>query len=262
MDTESFRSFLQAQNLAVKTVSLHVKLVSDYLDRFGEITSDISKTIKNIMKESTLSKSRSLIGSVSKYYQYAGFDNQGLVDYMQVINTKYDKELAEKRKDMASDETLPTIAELKEKMNDLYEAADYRGYVVLFLLLQYQVRNQDMVASVVSSKKETNKELNWFVVRDGSVLWIRNKYKTAFSYGPKEHIIKHKKFRHAISNLDHVLKPEDNIFRIITNATGGITETQMMKIFMREANTMNSIRKVAQNRGTSTALLVSNYNIT
>jgi len=258
MDTESFRGFLQAQNLADKTVCLHVKLVSDYLDRFGEITSDISKTIKNIMKESTLSKSSSLIGSISKYYQFAGFDNKGLVDYMQVINTKYDKELAEKRKDMASDETLPTIAELKEKMNIMYKMADYRGYVVLFLLLQYQVRNQDMVAEVVSSKKQTNKEDNWFVVRDGSVLWIRNKYKTAFSYGSKEHIIKNKKFRQAISNLDHVLKPDENIFRMITRATGGVTETQMMKIFMREANTMNSVRKVAKNRGTSTALLVSN----
>ena len=77
MDTESFRGFLQAQNLADKTVCLHVKLVSDYRDRFGEIKSDTSKTIKNIMKESTLSKSRSLIGSISKYYQFAGFDNRG-----------------------------------------------------------------------------------------------------------------------------------------------------------------------------------------
>lgn len=256
---EDFREFLVKGGIKDATVDIHVRLIK----KFGDVTEDIKEMIKQIKTEPTLSKQRTLAGSVSKYYQYKDWDNKPLLKLMNDINELYAKELAKKNKEMNEDTTLPTIPELKERMKMLFETGEFRAYCIMYLMLTYQTRNMDMVADIVDDLKQTDKENNWFVKREKSVLWIRNKYKTAFSYGQKKHTITNKRFIEAMDTLEDTFIGEDeNLFTVIKKATGGITEIMLTKIFMRDANSMNAVRKVAKNRGTSSALLVSNYNIT
>lgn len=256
---DEFREFLETQDIKASTIDIHVNKIT----KFGEVTDKVKQMIKKIKEEPTLSKQRSLAGSVSKYYQYKGWDTKPLVKLMNDINEKYSKELAKKNKTMNDDASLPTIQELKDRMKMLFENGEYRSYCILYLMLTFQTRNMDMVARIVDDMKETDEEHNWFVRREKSILWIRNKYKTSFSYGQKRHVITNPKFVEAIYNLGTSFIAEgENLFQVIQKATGGVTEIQLTKIFMRDTNSMNAVRKVAKNRGTSSALLVSNYNIT
>lgn len=256
---EDFREFLVKGGIKDATVDIHVRLIK----KFGEVTDDIKEIIKQIKTEPTLSKQRTLAGSVSKYYQYKDWDNKPLLKLMNDINELYAKELVNKNKEMNLDTTLPSVLELKERMKMLFETGEYRAYCIMYLMLTYQTRNMDMVADIVETLKETTLETNWFVKREKSVLWIRNKYKTAFSYGQKKHTITNKRFMEAMDTLgDTFIGEDENLFKIVKSALGGITEIELTKIFMRDTNNMTSVRKVAKNRGTSSALLVSNYNIT
>jgi hypothetical protein len=123
----------------------------------------------------------------------------------------------------------------------------------------------DMMATIVTSKKETNDTDNFFVVGQKQVTWIRNKYKTAFKYGPKTHVIRNDKFIKAISNLSHLLKENENTDRVIkkiTSGIGSITEATIAKIVLKHNNTMNGLKRISKNRGTDVSTLIDSYNIT
>jgi hypothetical protein len=69
----------------------------------------------------------------------------------------------------------------------------------------------------------------------------------------------------AISNLTQLLKPTDNIDRVIKKATDGIGrigEGTLAKIMLRENNTISGLKKVSRNRGTDINTLINSYNIT
>jgi len=64
---------------------------------------------------------------------------------------------------MALDDTLPSLKEMKAHMNSLFEIGDYRGYAIMYLFLTYTLRNQDLIARVVKSKKDTNNSDNFLL---------------------------------------------------------------------------------------------------
>jgi len=154
---------------------------------------------------------------------------------------------------------------MKAHMNSLFDKGEYKSYCVMYLFITYTIRNKDMIGKVVKSKKDTNETDNWFVVGRNSVTWIRNNYKTSNLYGPKKHIITNPKFHTAISHLNYLLQPSDNIDRIIkkiTEGIGGITQSVIAKIVLRESNSMAGLKKISKNRGSDINTLVENYNIT
>ena len=135
----------------------------------------------------------------------------------------------------------------------------------MYLFITYTVRNKDLIAKVVKSKKQTNNTDNFFTVGRKQVTYIRNNYKTADKYGTKTHVITNPKFLTAISHLNYLLQPSDNIDRIIkkiTEGIGGITQSVIAKIVLRESNSMAGLKKISKNRGSDINTLVENYNIT
>lgn len=283
-----FKQYLMEQKLADTTIKAHIR----NLDRFGKLTDtpilqqveERSYIEKEGTRVTTTSYKMSMAGTISKYLKY-NISQKKREDYPkdeeEYIKEKkkeeepiielyfYIKDMKEKfqeEKDAKMAEmTLPTIKDIKDHMNNLYEKGDYRSYVILYLMTQYQVRNMDMIANVVGSKRDTNKTDNWFVSTPSQVTWIRNKYKTSSVYGTKTHIIKNQQFMNAIQQLEYVLKPNDNVDRVIKIATseiGSITEGTIAKIVLAENNNMNSLKKVSKNRGTSAGKLIESYNIT
>lgn len=264
-----FREYLLEQKLNDATFKTHMR----NMQRFGELS---DRPIIEQINEccDTTSKKMSMASTISKFLKFKlsqkpkeDHTEEELKDIKEVVYYIKDTlEQFQKEKDQKMAElVLPTLDDIKEEMNKLYEKQDWRSYVLLFLMVQYQCRNMDLIAKVVPSKRDTNDEDNWFVVTSSQVKWIRNKYKTAHVYGRKTHVIKHKKFMHAISQLQHLLTPIDNIDRVIKKATaniGSITEGTIAKIVLAENNNMNGVKKVSKNRGTSTGKLIESYNIT
>lgn len=254
----SFIQYLENQKLAESTIKKHIKNIEQY----GKVGTSQRIIIAKIETQPTLPVRLSYAGSLSKYLQFKNQPNDELVSYIKSINESLQKEADQRQRDMATDETLPTMKQLKDRMNDLYDKEDYKGFSVLYLMITYQVRNMDMMAKVVKTKKETNDTDNFLVVGRSQVTWIRNKYKTASKYGTKTIVIKNKKFMNAISDLSQLLSPTENIDRVMKKITGGLTEGTIAKIVLRDNNTISGLKKVSKNRGTDVNTLINSYNIT
>jgi hypothetical protein len=253
----TFEGYLRDQNLAPPTISKHLKNIEE----LGTKTE--SQYIEYIQAECcSISVQLSLAGTASKYLKYKKKDNVNIVQLIRDINEEIQKNSQEKQKQMSSDENLPSIKDLTKRMIDLYHNEDFKGFSIMYLMLTYQVRNMDMMATIVKSKKETNDTDNFLVLNKTQVTWIRNKYKTSSTYGTKIIVIKNKKFINAVSHLSQLLSPTENIDRVIKKITGGVGEGTIAKIVLRDNNNMNSIKRVSKNRGTDVNTLLNNYNIT
>lgn len=254
----SFEEYLTAQKLAPHTIKIHMR----NLDRYDTLGKTQPKMIEQIDTQPTLSLKQSVAGTFSKYLQYKNKPNDLIVKYMKDNNKLIQIKTSEKNQAMAEDSSLPNTKDLTKRMNELYDKQEWRGFVIMYLMLTYQVRNMDMMAKVVRSIKDTNDTDNWFVVGKSQVKWIRNKYKTSSVYGQKIHTIKNKKFINAINNLTHVLSPSDNVDRVMKKITGGLTEVTIAKIVLRDNDSINGLNRVSKNRGTDINKLAFDYNIT
>jgi hypothetical protein len=255
-----FKSYLEEQKLAPATIKTYISKVDLYTTTYGEVE-DLDTIISNVGKEPTISKMKSMSIALSKYLQYKGKDKEKLSKHIKKLNADFQKDKDERMAEMV----LPTLKDIKDEMNVLYEKSDWRSFVILYLMTTFQVRNMDLIATVVQSKRFTNDTDNFFVLGKSKVTWIRNKYKTSDNYGTKTHVITSVKFMNAIRQIGYVLKPNDNIDRIIKKSTVNlcsITEGTIAKIVLLENNTMNAIKKVSKNRGTNVDTLVNSYNIT
>lgn len=253
-----FQEYLTNQKLAPHTIKNHLR----NMKRFDSIGDTQQEMINQSDTMSSTSLKMAVISTFSKYLQFMNKPNDIVLKHMKELNKINAQESAERHKAIAEDKSLPNTQQLIERMNDLYEIGNWIGYVVLYLLINYQVRNMDMIAKVVRFKKNINNTDNWLIVGKDKVVWIRNRYKTSATYGQKIIVIMDERFRNAISKLDALLTQKDNIDRVVKKITGGYTESLIAKITLRDKNTINGLKQMSDNRGTDVNTLVSQYNIT
>ena len=257
----SFIQYLESQNLNPKTIQAHDR----NRQRYGSVGTSQKIMINKLNKYPTWGTRLSAANSLSKYLVFKNQKNEQIVAYIHEANAEIQKESTKRQIDLSHDPCLPTLREMKAHMNNLFENGNYRGYAIMYLFLTYTLRNMDLVAKVVKSKKDTNNSDNWFIVGRKRVIYLRNKYKTADKYGTKSHVITNPKFVTAIKNFNYLLRETDNIDRVIKNITagiGGVTESVIAKIVLRENNTMAGLKKISHNRGTDISTLINSYNIT
>ena len=258
-----FIQYLTKQKLADTTIKIHINKLKLYKEKYGNVGYDLDFILSNIDKEPTISMRKSLAGSLSKYIKYKGKDTKRIGEYIFKQSAVFQAD-----KDLRTAETkhqLPSLKDIKAEMIALYERQDWRSFVILYLIVNYQVRNMDLVATVVNSKRDTNNTDNFIVVNKSQAVYIRNSYKTAFKYGTKTHVIKNARFMYAINQIGYILDPVNNVDRVIKKATaniGRITEGTIAKIVLLENNNINGLKKVSKNRGTDLDTLVTSYNIT
>jgi len=257
----SFIQYLENQNLKEGTIQAHMRNLQNY----GKVGMSQKMIINQLNLNETWSRRLSRANTLSKYLKFKNQPNDEIVAYIHNANREIQREATNRQRDLAEDPFLPTLSEMKNHMNSLYDKGDYRGFCIMYLFLTYTVRNLDLIAKVVKSKKQTNDTENFFVLGKKHITYIRNNYKTANKYGTKTHIITNPRFVTAIKTLDYLLRETDNIDRIvkkITNDIGGITEGTIAKIVLRENNTINGLKRISKNRGTDVTTLINSYNIT
>lgn len=254
---ESFKSYLEQQKLAKTTITNHIRNLSKLDIKLLEGNEkDLVKHIK--LSYEVGSPQKTITTSVAKYRGYKELPKTEISELLKKTNNQA-FEIQKKNNDELE---LPDIKNVKSLMNLYLKQGMYKQYVVMYLLLHINTRNLDLVAKVTDNIDDVNNDDNWLYVRKSDIVYYRNNYKTKAKFGIKKNIIKSKRFHFAVSQLKHVLQPQENLYRTVMKITGNISESTMMKLSLCNNNTAKGIKQLSKNRGTSVETVVNNYDCT
>jgi hypothetical protein len=190
-----------------------------------------------------------------------------------------------KEKNVNLKENLPSYDDIVEYMDYLYDKGEWTDYIINYLLINLQVRNQDLDFTIVSRKKDaTDSKTNymWLQNSKGKATFIRNVYKTAtinasdgsnHGYGQKVNNITEKKFIVALrrvlgcqkSGLDcgtFIPTKSAIAFHIAKATYKQLGETKYAKIIVNHfRNDLNKLKEISENRGTDLKTILSSYSI-
>lgn len=190
-----------------------------------------------------------------------------------------------KKKNVELKDNLPSYNDIVEYMDYLYDKGEWTDYIINYLLINLQVRNQDLDFTIVSRKKDAtdnNKNYMWLQNTKGKATFIRNVYKTAninapdgtnHGYGQKVNNITDKKFIVALrrvlgcqkSGLDcGVFIPNKaSIHYYLQKATyKSLGETLYFKIIVNHfRNNIDKLKEISENRGTDLRTVLQAYDI-
>ena len=244
---------------------------------------DVVETLDNYIVPRTQKK----INPNTKYSYFVVvkkiYMNEKNKDFLMEKEKQYRDEVQEYKKQQNGElqkEDLPTFTELSKILKNEEKPMKY---LINFLFLKVNVRNQD-VAYIKLHKNNVDEskldnQLNHIYLKDGKAIYLRNKYKTFGTYGQKRNIISVKKFVDVVKELlgdkDERLLFSKKDGTPITNGSissyfrphliKGLQEGEIMKIVMKHINengTFNDLRRVSNNRGSSVPLLLKEYDIT
>jgi len=205
-------------------------------------------------------------------------------------NMKFEKLQAERKKNINKVELhtknqndkkkqiYPSLQELKDYTEYLFNNSKWTDYVINYLLLNNYVRNKDLDFIITLRKKDTtNKEKNyiWLDNRYRKAVYIRRDYKTMDTYGEKQSIIKDDKFITALRRIvaHQKYKENDGVFIPNENALGyyiqkatfqELGEGNYLKIIINhhlKNENPHILKEISKERGTDIQTLISNYSV-
>jgi len=250
---------MKIQGLTTKTINEHSRNLVKFKNLGGDLKWDEEKTIAFIKENYKNGSQQKIITStISKYRHYKGKTTETIREFLRQTNAE--SSLLQREKNDKLKETLPDI-DFKKMLNGYYRDKEYKKFVILYLLINYNTRNKDLVARVVKDETDLNQNENFLWIRDKDVVYIRNDYKTKERYGTKRDVIKAKKFFKAVQEIDRLLI-NNNLDRQVKAVTGGLNQSTLFKILITKNNNLKSIAKASKNRGTNMETIASSYDIT
>ena len=198
--------------------------------------------------------------------------NESEVNHLEKLRDKLKGSIKEAQKvnNRNLDETLPSYEELIEYIESLKDKKFYRDYIINYLLINYNVRNEDLLFKIVTRKKETKQDatMNYIWLSPRKAEYIRNDYKTAKTYGKKVNIITDKPFLSALrqiiknGNIDFIPNPNQVGYYIKQATLLGVGEGNYNKIVVNHfRNDIDKLKEISNNRGTSITTLLESYDI-
>ena len=255
-----FLTYMRNQGLSEKTINEHSRGLVKYKKIGGDLKWDEQKTVDFIKENYNEGSERKIISStISKYRHYKGKTTETIRDFLRQANAE--ASLLQRQKNDKLKSNLPDI-DFKQMLSKYYRDKDYKNFVILYLLLNYNTRNKDLVARVTKDESDINQKENFIFIREKDIVYIRNDYKTNDTYGMKQDIIKSKKVFNAVQELDNLLENNDNLDRQVKKVTGGINQSTLFKMLVAQNNNLKSIAKASKNRGTNMDTIASSYDIT
>ena len=188
-----------------------------------------------------------------------------------------------KEKNVNLKETLPSYDDLIEYMNYLYDKNEYTDYIINYLLINFQVRNQDLDFKIITRKKDaTDLTKNFMWLQPNKLTYIRNVYKTAniinpegdnSGYGQKINVITEPKMITAFKKVYNCQKNSEDCGTFIPNKSSiayhlqkstykQLGEGKYVKIVINHfRNDIDKLKEISDNRGTSLTTILQSYDI-
>jgi len=170
--------------------------------------------------------------------------------------------------------SLPSYKVLVEYMEALYEASSWTDYIINYLLINYQVRNLDLLFDIVKLKRDTKDTTkNYIWLSPKKAVYIRNVYKTAGTYHKKIITITDPKFMTAMKRVFACQKHNetcgvfipnpDQLGYYISKATyKQIGEGAYFKVVVAHfRDNLDKIKEISENRGTNITTILGSYDI-
>ena len=255
-----FLIYMKNQGLSEKTINEHSRGLVKYKNLGGDLKWDEDKVIQFIKQNyNEGSSQKSITSTLSKYRHYKGKTTETIRQFLQQTNAE--AALLQRQKNDKLKSNLPDI-DFKQMLSKYYKDKDYKNFVILYLLLNYNTRNKDLVARVVNNEADINQKENFLFIREKDVVYIRNDYKTNDTYGMKQDVIVAKKLFNAVKEVDKLLENDGNLDRQVKKVTNGINQSTLFKMLITQNNNLKSIAKASKNRGTNMDTIASSYDIT
>lgn len=252
------------------------------------------KRLRPLLKQDVKDSSADEIINAIKNYDTTATSRKSMLNVAIVIwraNKKDLKDFIKYRDDLAGDsfdeskekdEFIKskgvTIKTLTDYMNNAFINEDYVKYVINYILLNYQVRNEDLDLIITTDKKQLNDTDNFIYVKQASADYIRNKYKTVDTYGKQKHLIRNKNFIEALYQIldrgkdgvaerktDYLLKTGNKHIStgylnnyIAKNTYDNLGTSNYFKIM---STNKKNIEKMSINRGTDPNTILHSYNL-
>jgi hypothetical protein len=251
---------MKLQGLSEKTIAEHSRGLFKFKNLGGDLKWSEEKTIDFIKEHYNKGSEMRIISStISKYRHYRGKSTETIRDFLRQANAE--ASLLQREKNLILKENLPEI-DFNKLLNGYYRDKQYKSFVILYLLMNYNTRNKDLVLRVVNDESDLNEKENFIFIREKDIVYIRNDYKTKNRYGSKKDVIKSRKFFNAVKEVDSLLENNNNLDRQVKAVTGGINQSTMFKMLVAKNNNLKSIAKASKNRGTNMETIAKSYDIT
>lgn len=166
------------------------------------------------------------------------------------------KEVTKDREKKLKQKKLPSVPFFLKKLDELYESEQWYRYILNYLCFVFGVRNEDLDLDFHKSPN------NYLIYQDGICIYVRNKYKTVKSYGPKTHIIRNPKFIDAYQRCPVPHKPKQ--IGPFLKLKLLLPEGDMFKMHVKdleEKGDTETIRLLAESRGTNINTVLNYYNV-
>ena len=271
MNFDTYISHTNLSDSTKKTYSLNYK---NYLEQFENANKIITKESIDMIVEyiATLEKSNNtkmmLIAILINLMNFNGYDTREIkIIQSAMFDTKKKDTIIRKNE---KEHVLPSLKVIETYNKSLLKQENYREYIINFILLNYNVRNQDLDLEIVFKKKDVDNENNFLLVRATDVVYIRNKYKTFSNYGKKIFKIRSRPFTRACQRFvengeTRLLTKNSNLTQEISKYTyNSLSESDYLKIVIDSIDFNKDFRKldlISKRRGTSVSVLLSEYSI-
>lgn len=275
MELENYTTSMEGK--AKNTVRTYVSNYKRLRSHFEKDLSDIPNVelIKYISEQDSSNTKNGFITVAIQVKRLNGKDVVDLTDYRETLKVALVSEV--KKKNAALMEILPEYSDLVEYTERLFDTGEHIGFVINFLLLNYNVRNLDLDFKITTKLNEaTDEQTNYVVILPNKIMYIRNRYKTAETYGSKTHKITDEKFTFAIKKIYQLMKKEDHdeyvnpiipnpatiSYRVQSLTYKSLGEGAYVKICINHfRKDVEALQRISENRGTSLNTLLTEYNI-
>jgi len=198
------------------------------------------------------------------------------VDLIITEREKLRSKIVENIKEKNDEMNLPSYKQLRDFLEKQYDEHNYRSYIVNYLLLHFQVRNQDLIFDIVKLKKDMTdptKNYMWYNLKTKTVLYVRNMYKTSKTYNTLKQEITDPKFIFCLREIKKLQDADNDKGIIIKNTAApaiyvmkytleGIGEGKYVKVVINHfKKDLSTLHQISVNRGTSIKTLLTFYNI-
>jgi len=175
-----------------------------------------------------------------------------------------------KEKNAEIKDDLPSLSDLEEYTDYLYENKKWFEYIINYLLINYQTRNKDLDFTIVGLKRDTkDKDKNFMWLERGRATFIRNNYKTSNTYGTKTDVISDEKFLTAMKRMktkigtnSFIPNPDDPSYYVKKSTYKQIGEGAYFKVLVNtNRGDLQKLKSMGNSRGTALDTIATNYDI-